>query len=108
MATNDRRVFDQAGTALRRIGRAPGRTIAAYAVPRSHHLLLAQDADPALQQACNELAYALQRNLRDGGIRGGVTFCDANNEPLTERCEWSRMLRVAGFVPVPQGMKLYC
>ena len=62
----------------------------------------------AVQQACNELAYALQRNLRDGGIRGGVTFCDANNEPLTERCEWSRMLRVAGFVPVPQGMKLYC
>lgn len=85
-----------------------GGRLLAYAVPRSHHLLLAQDADPALQQACNELAYALQRNLRDGGIRGGVTFCDANNEPLTERCEWSRMLRVAGFVPVPQGMRLYC
>lgn len=80
----------------------------AYAVPRSHHLLLAQDADPALQQACNELAYALQRNLRDGGIRGGVTFCDANDEPLTVRGEWSRMLHVAGFVPVPQGMRLYC
>lgn len=85
-----------------------GGRLLAYAVPRSHHLLLAQDADPALQQACNELAYALQRNLRDGGIRGGVTFCDANDEPLTARGEWSRMLHVAGFVPVPQGMKLYC
>ena len=61
-----------------------------------------------LQQACNELAYALERNLRDGGIRGGVTFCDANDEPLTARGEWSRMLHVAGFVPVTQGMRLYC
>ena len=85
-----------------------GGRLLAYAVPRSHHLLLAQDADPALQQACNELAYALQRNLRDGGIRGGVTFCDTNDEPVTARGEWSRMLHVAGFVPVPQGMKLYC
>ena len=85
-----------------------GGRLLAYAVPRSHHLLLAQDADPALQQACNELAYALQRNLRDGGIRGGVTFCDANDEPLTARGEWSRMLHVAGFVPVTQGMRLYC
>ena len=108
MATNDRRVFDQAGAALRRIGRAPGWTIAAYAVPEAIICCSPQDADPALQQACNELAYALQRNLRDGGIRGGVTFCDANDEPLTVRGEWSRMLHVAGFVPVPQGMRLYC
>lgn len=47
-----------------------GGRLLAYAVPRSHHLLLAQDADPALQQACNELAYALQRNLRDGVFAG--------------------------------------
>ena len=85
-----------------------GGRLLAYAVPRSHHLLLAQVADPALQQACYELAFALQRNLRDGCIRVCVTFCDANDEPLTARGEWSRMLKVAGFVPVPQGMKLFC
>nr|WP_152209928.1 DEAD/DEAH box helicase [Bifidobacterium cebidarum] len=59
-------------------------------------------AEIMMRKAVTELAYALQR---DGS--GPVTFSDVNGEPLNARHPLARTLHQAGFVPVPQGMRLY-
>ncbi|MBT1162334.1 MULTISPECIES: DEAD/DEAH box helicase [Bifidobacterium] len=79
-----------------------------YATPRSHHLLAFDRNEDTLRPACAELAYTLQRQMGvPGAISGGVTFADLNGEPLTQRGDTARILHAAGFVPCPQGMKLY-
>ena len=70
MATNDRRVFDQAGTALRRIGRARADDCWHTRCPEAIICCSRRMRIPHCSRPRNELAYALQRNLRDGGIRG--------------------------------------
>lgn len=61
-----------------------------------------RDVDSRWRRAASELAYALKR---DGS--GTVTFADVNGEPLNARHPFARILHQAGFVPVPQGMRLY-
>lgn len=61
-----------------------------------------RDIDGRWRRAASELAYALKR---DGS--GTVTFADVNGEPLNARHPFARILHQAGFVPVPQGMRLY-
>lgn len=60
------------------------------------------DADSRWRRAASELAYALKR---DGSAT--ATFADVNGEPLNARHPFARILHQAGFVPVPQGMRLY-
>ncbi|WP_236029243.1 DEAD/DEAH box helicase [Bifidobacterium miconisargentati] len=60
------------------------------------------DMDGSLRKAATELAYALKRDST-----GSVTFSDVNGEPLNARHPFARILHQAGFVPVPQGMRLY-
>nr|WP_240544240.1 DEAD/DEAH box helicase [Bifidobacterium sp. SO4] len=78
-----------------------------YAAVKSKHLTVfdhssSDDMDGSLRKAAAELAYALKR---DGA--GSVTFSDMNGEPLNARHPFARILHQAGFVPVPQGMRLY-
>ncbi|OZG58226.1 DEAD/DEAH box helicase [Bifidobacterium myosotis] len=68
----------------------------------SDHQDAATDSEDRLRRAASELAYALKR---DGS--GTVTFADVNGEPLNARHPFARILHQAGFVPVPQGMRLY-
>ncbi|WP_425350864.1 Lhr family helicase [Bifidobacterium colobi] len=68
-------------------------------------------ADAMMRKAAAELAYALQR-ASTGAVAAGsgsatVTFSDINGEPLNARHPFARTLHQAGFVPVPQGMRLY-
>ena len=58
--------------------------------------------DEQLRKAATELAYALKRSGN-----GTVTFSDMNGEPLNARHPFARILHQAGFIPVPQGMRLY-
>ena len=58
--------------------------------------------DERLRKAATELAYALKR-----GGNGVVTFSDINGEPLNARHPFARILHQSGFIPVPQGMRLY-
>lgn len=69
-------------------------------------------ADNMMRKATAELAYALQRASTGAGFGVGsgpatVTFSDVNGEPLNARHPFARTLHQAGFVPVPQGMRLY-
>lgn len=78
-----------------------------YAAVKSKHLTVfdhpsSGDMDEHLRKAAAELAYALKR---DGA--GSITFSDVNGEPLNARHPFARILHQAGFVPVPQGMRLY-
>lgn len=68
----------------------------------SDHQDAATDSEDRLRRAASELAYALKRNGS-----GTVTFADVNGEPLNARHPFARILHQAGFVPVPQGMRLY-
>ncbi|KAA8827687.1 DEAD/DEAH box helicase [Bifidobacterium myosotis] len=68
----------------------------------SDHPDATTDSEDRLRRAASELAYALKR---DGS--GTVTFADVNGEPLNARHPFARILHQAGFVPVPQGMRLY-
>lgn len=68
----------------------------------SDHQDAATDSEDRLRRAASELAYALKR---DGS--GTVIFADVNGEPLNARHPFARILHQAGFVPVPQGMRLY-
>ncbi|PJM77125.1 DEAD/DEAH box helicase [Bifidobacterium felsineum] len=68
--------------------------------------------DVMMRKAASELAYALQRASNGAGFGVGsgqatVTFSDVNGEPLNARHPFARTLHQAGFVPVPQGMRLY-
>ncbi|PLS25934.1 DEAD/DEAH box helicase [Bifidobacterium imperatoris] len=68
--------------------------------------------DTMMRKATAELAYALQRASVGTGFGAGsgpvtVTFSDVNGEPLNARHPFARTLHQAGFVPVPQGMRLY-
>ncbi|WP_241519651.1 DEAD/DEAH box helicase [Bifidobacterium callitrichidarum] len=78
-----------------------------YAAVKSKHLTVfdhpsSGDMDEHLRKAGAELAYALKRDGTDS-----ITFSDVNGEPLNARHPFARILHQAGFVPVPQGMRLY-
>ena len=75
-------------------------------VPRSHRLFAFDAASETLRRACGELVFALQRTMDCEGI-GGITVADVNGAPVRARPQLLRMLHMAGFVPCPQGMKLY-
>lgn len=67
-------------------------------------------SDDVLRRAATELVYALQRASSNSGFSSGagtVTLSDVNGEPLNARHPFARILHQAGFVPVPQGMRLY-
>ena len=78
-----------------------------YAAPRTHHLVIFTRDETILRPACAELAFTLQRQFSTDSRAGGVTFTDSNGEPLTQRSDITRALHTAGFVPCPQGMRLY-
>ncbi|WP_420868057.1 Lhr family helicase [Bifidobacterium simiarum] len=84
-----------------------------YATPRSHHLLVfgmdamtgaadGNDAEDRVRRACAELAHAMRRRYRTTQF-----LADVNGYPLTARGRVQQLLHTAGFVPSPQGMKLY-
>ncbi|WEV53547.1 DEAD/DEAH box helicase [Bifidobacterium sp. ESL0704] len=82
-----------------------------YAIPSSHHLLCFDATDFELQRAITQLADALRSQYASGrwpgNRRGSITFRDVNGEPLTTLNHYTQLLRIAGFTPSPQGMKLY-
>ena len=65
-----------------------GGRLLAYAVPRSHHLLLAagRGSRIAAGLATSSPTHCSETCVT-GVVRGGSTFCDANDEPLTVRGE---------------------
>ncbi|NEG89592.1 DEAD/DEAH box helicase [Bifidobacterium aerophilum] len=81
---------------------------ALYAAVRAHHLITFEQDEAVLRSVCAELVYVLQR-LMDlpGALSNGITLSDVNGEPLTRHGEIARLLHAAGFVPCPQGMRLY-
>lgn len=78
-----------------------------YAAPRTHHLVVFTRDETILRPACAELAFMLQRQFNIDNRTGGVTFTDSNGGLLTQRSDITRALHTAGFVPCPQGMRLY-
>jgi ATP-dependent Lhr-like helicase len=74
-----------------------------YAAPRSHHLLVFAHADDdSVTSAFARMAGSLR-----GRGRASVLVSDVNGRGLAEATGYARMLRDAGFVNVPHGMKLY-
>jgi ATP-dependent Lhr-like helicase len=74
-----------------------------YAAPRSHHLLVfAHTDDDSVTSAFARMAGSLR-----GRGRASVLVSDVNGRGLAEATGYARMLRDAGFVDVPHGMKLY-
>lgn len=55
-----------------------------------------------IRRAMTELAYYLRRQYQST-----VFFAEINGQPLTMRGPLQSTMRAAGFVPSPQGMKLY-
>lgn len=82
-----------------------------YAAVSGHHLICFDATDFELQSAFKQLADALSADYgsvrRNDGRRGGVTFRDVNGEVLAPSNHYAQLLRAAGFVSSPQGMKLY-
>ena len=73
-----------------------------FAAPKSHKIISFTDDERTLRSACAELAYTLQR-----GPGGSVSFAEMDGEPLNGHSDARHVLRAAGFVDSPQGMKLY-
>ena len=73
-----------------------------FAAPKSHKIISFTDDERTLRSACAELAYTLQR-----GPGGSVSFAEMDGEPLNGHNDARHVLRAAGFVDSPQGMKLY-
>ncbi|WEV41518.1 hypothetical protein OZX57_05690 [Bifidobacterium sp. ESL0682] len=82
-----------------------------YAMVSSHHLVCFEATDFELQRAVTQLADILRAQYQSGhqpGSRhGSATFRDVNGEPLTALNRYTQLLRAAGFISSPQGMKLY-
>lgn len=73
-----------------------------FAVPKSHKIVSFTDDERTLRSACAELAYTLQRSPS-----GSISFAEMDGKPLNGHHDARHLLRAAGFVDSPQGMKLY-
>lgn len=82
-----------------------------YVAVSSHHLICFDATDFELQRAFTHLADTLRAQFeslwRNENRHRNVTFRDVNGETLSPSNHYAQLLRAAGFVPSPQGMRLY-